>query len=146
MIESLLTTVFGEVKDKGLDKDSTKLGDALVSQLQVHIALLKKHDGERRILLDKERKEQAKHITSDDLKDGWDASVRYSLLVSAKTSPGAYTTSQSVAPKAPEPELAIKPKPKASTSTIEVLNPAVRGSASVLRMIVLMYHFPVGYI
>lgn len=78
MIESLLTKVSTEVKEKGItDKD--KLGPALVNQLKSHIDQLMKRNEEAKKQLDIELKEQAKHITSDDLKEGWNSSVSVDL-------------------------------------------------------------------
>lgn len=76
MIENLLLRVWEDVKSKGITpSDDAKLGPALTQALKEHIQKMVKLDQEAAKELETELKEQAKHITSDDLKEGWDSKV-----------------------------------------------------------------------
>ena len=74
MIESLLTKISGEAKDKGIT-GGDELGPTLLTQLRSHIDQLSKRNEEAKKSLEFEKKEQAKHITTDDLREGWSNTV-----------------------------------------------------------------------
>ncbi|KAF8312924.1 hypothetical protein DL93DRAFT_2059573 [Clavulina sp. PMI_390] len=118
MIYSLLNKVFDEVvnEDKVDKADIAKMGDALIKRFDGHVKKLEEVNVEARNGLEEELAEQKKHITSEDVKTGWDS----------KYVP---------APKEKPIEPAITPKaPKSttkSTTTIETLNaPSTSTAAS----------------
>ncbi|KAK8846665.1 hypothetical protein IAR55_005752 [Kwoniella newhampshirensis] len=86
------------------------LGKALEERLKWHLDELQKRDEEVKKEIEQEEREQAKKITSEGIKEGWDVS--------------------SVAKPKPSP-LEDKPKPKKTekVETIEVLNPGASSSA-----------------
>lgn len=77
MILSLLNKVFDEVVvKKGVPKDDLdKLGPALSKEFDEHMTNLGKVTVDAKKGLDEELAEQRKHITSDDIKVGWDSKV-----------------------------------------------------------------------
>lgn len=97
----------------GAVPDSKKevLALALGERLKWHVAELDRRDKEVKQEIESEEAEQKKRITSDDIHEGWDQSAV-------------------VAPKPSPLEDRPKPKPKAVTQTIEVLNP--KASVSVV--------------
>jgi len=76
MLLQLLMKVFEEVKAKGIDKGDDKLPAALVQQLEEHDEGLRGRQQDAKQELEEELKEQAKHITSEDIHDGWNSKVR----------------------------------------------------------------------
>jgi cell division cycle protein 37 len=77
MILNLLNKVFDEVVvKKGVPQDDlTKLGPALSKELDEHVINLSKVTVDAKKGLEEELSEQRKHITSDDIKVGWDSKV-----------------------------------------------------------------------
>lgn len=77
MIYNLLNLVFDEVveKEKVPKDDMDKMGPALSKHFEAHVAELVKLTGEAKKGLAEELAEQKKHITSDDLKVGFDSKV-----------------------------------------------------------------------
>lgn len=87
MIENLLLRVYENVKAQGIaPSDEAKLGPALSTALREHIEKMTQMDTEAQKDLEVELKEQAKHITSDDLKEGWDSKVYSAILLYYLTS------------------------------------------------------------
>ena len=86
------------------ENKASQLQKALEERLEWHLQELDRRDAEVKKEIEKEEKEQAKKITSDGIKDGYDATT----VAKATASP-----------------LEDKPKAKkpAKTETIEVLNP-----------------------
>lgn len=78
MIYSLLNKVFDEVvqEEKVPKDDMEKMGPALSKHFEDHVAQLAKLTVEAKKGLEEEMAEQKKHITSDDLKVGFDSKVR----------------------------------------------------------------------
>jgi cell division cycle protein 37 len=95
------------------DNKAEPLKNALEERLEWHLKELDRRDVEVRKEIEVEEKEQAKKITSEGIKDGWDASS----VVKPTASP-----------------LEDKPKSKAKkaekTETIEVLNPGASVSGT----------------
>jgi len=83
MVLQLLAQVIEGAKEKtnGLtgDEKQQKLQKALVDGMQGHITALKEHIAKDEKELKFEEAEQKKHITSDDLHDGFDSTVRLLL-------------------------------------------------------------------
>ena len=130
MILSLLKQV-GEdakvkVKDAGVieaDKQD-KLGKALANDMAEHVKRLKETIDKDVEKLAQEEKEQKKHITSEDLHDGFDSKVSLSFSdLSTRYSNGL----QYIPPKAEPPPVPVtkidKGKRKDVTTEFEVLNP-----------------------
>ncbi|KAI0320533.1 Cdc37 N terminal kinase binding-domain-containing protein [Amylostereum chailletii] len=115
MILKLLEAVAGEARDAtGTGADEDKLATALVERLAHHVKKLGEVIAERQTELDELNKEKNKHITSDDMHEGWE-----SKYVPAK----------------PEPPPVVKPskskgKGKAKATEIEVLNPSSSSAVS----------------
>ncbi|KAH7921755.1 hypothetical protein BV22DRAFT_1018697 [Leucogyrophana mollusca] len=113
MVLSLLLQIWEEAKKAGVDKtDQEKLGAALLKGLDTHITQLAEHTVNLQKNLQTEENEQKKHITSEDIHEGFD-----SKYVPAKPAPP------------PVPGAKIEPPTKKSTTTTktteyEVLNPA----------------------
>jgi cell division cycle protein 37 len=117
MILALMTTVADEVKQKkgGEIKDPTERSQALEAALKDHRRQLQERTEQCKKDIQKEEAEQKKHITSDDIREGFSAGHVSKNAASA----------QIVDP--------IKPAPKTKTvkgkaKEIEVLNP--KSSAS----------------
>lgn len=95
------------------DNKVQQLQNALEERLEWHLKELDRRDAEVKKEIEAEEKEQAKKITSEGIKDGWDATS----VAKPKASP-----------------LDDKPKQKAKkaekTETIEVLNPGAAVSQS----------------
>jgi len=112
MILVLLLRVYQDVKDKGVVKEDPGFGNELIAALKVHLRQLKEAIDTKKSELDKELKEKAKKITTEDIHEGFE-----SKYIPAKP--------------APEPVIKPKePKKKATTTEIEVLNPKVSASTS----------------
>jgi hypothetical protein len=76
MIENLLRQVEEAVqKDTTVPKEDAEYKAALVKELNTHLTKLKDRQVDAQKDLDSELKEQAKHITSDDLHEGFDSGV-----------------------------------------------------------------------
>lgn len=75
MLLSLLQTVLGEAKKKGVEQkeDSEKLKEALVAGLKEHLGKMVKDQALLRKDLEEEEAEQKKKITSDDIHEGFDS-------------------------------------------------------------------------
>ncbi|KAH7912546.1 Cdc37 N terminal kinase binding-domain-containing protein [Hygrophoropsis aurantiaca] len=112
MVLSLLLQIWEEAKKAGVDKsDQGKLGAALLSGLDTHIAQLAEHTITLEKDLDIEEKEQKKHITSDDIHEGFESK---------------YTPAQPAPPPVPNAKIEAPTKKTAKKTTMEyeVLNPA----------------------
>lgn len=101
MVLAMLVQVSEEVKKEELEKDDPKFSDALVNGIATHIREMDEHNEKRKVELEEELKEQKKHITSEDIKEGWD--------------------SHYVPPK-PEPAPLVAPKTEKKKTEYEVIN------------------------
>ena len=79
MILSLMLQVWEEVKGKGIQKGDERLGESLVKGLKDHSTKLAEHQAKFKEDLATEEKERNKKITSEDLHEGWDSKVCYSI-------------------------------------------------------------------
>ncbi|KAK7469309.1 hsp90 co-chaperone Cdc37 [Stygiomarasmius scandens] len=119
MILDLLRQVSTQAKDKVKDASvleserDQKLATALTEGIKFHVDNLGANIKKDKEELDAEEQERAKHITSDDLHDGFDS--RY---VPAQSEPTSVPTIK-----------AEKPKTKTTKTEIEVLNPQASTSA-----------------
>ncbi|KAG8697635.1 hsp90 co-chaperone Cdc37, partial [Ceratobasidium sp. 395] len=107
MLHELMLQVWNGVKEAGGTPDDPNLTDKLIAGLRDAIEKQNQDDIQNQKDLELEMKEQKKHITSDDLRDGFDSST-----ISQGTS-------------SPDPTVVAQPlsKPKKKVETIEVLNP-----------------------
>ncbi|KAL1950722.1 hypothetical protein VTO73DRAFT_5846 [Trametes versicolor] len=106
MLLSLMLQVWEEAKQKGVEKDSPKLAEALVAGLKAHLVRMDEHQAKMRKDLADEEEEQHKKITMEDLHEGFE-----SHYVPPKPAP-------------PPVKGAIgSDKPKKTVTEIEVLNP-----------------------
>ena len=106
MILSLLLQITEKVKDVQGDEEKAK---RLAEELKFHMGELTKRTEELEVEAEKEKNEQKKKITSDDVTDGFDTHYQ---------------------PPAPEPTPLVPQKPKkakTTTTQIEVLNPGSVG-------------------
>lgn len=104
MVLSLLLRVSDDAKAQVKDKeDKDAIGEKLVELLKEHLVKLREVTDKYRVELENEEKEQKKHITSDDIHDGF--------------------SSTKIAPKAEAPKPVPRQKIKQSETTYEVLNP-----------------------
>jgi cell division cycle protein 37 len=81
MIYHLLLTVYEDVKKKGIEKDSAKMGAALVEGMEGHITGLKEDTKKKEVQLEEEKKEKAKKITAEDIQEGFDSKVRLASTI-----------------------------------------------------------------
>lgn len=83
MIYSLLNKVFDEVvqEEKVPKDDMEKMGPALLKHFEDHVKKLSKATEDAKKALEEELAEQKKHITSDDLKVGFDSKVWFSTTL-----------------------------------------------------------------
>jgi cell division cycle protein 37 len=82
MLHELMIQVSNGVKEAGATPDDPKLTDKLVAGLRDAIERQNQDDIQNQQDLENELKEQKKHITSDDVRDGFDSSVSKHLLLS----------------------------------------------------------------
>ena len=76
MVLDALVLVSEEVKKQDVDKDDiVKFGNALTDGLDKHLKEMDSYQEKAKAELETELNEQKKHITSDDLKEGWDSHV-----------------------------------------------------------------------
>jgi cell division cycle protein 37 len=76
MLHELMIAIWEECKKAGVDAKDEKLGDILVKQLEGHQQQLQNRQNLLREDIENEKAEQNKKITSDDIHDGFSASVR----------------------------------------------------------------------
>lgn len=76
MLLSLMLQVWEEAKQKGVEKDSPKLAEALVAGLKAHLVRMDEHQAKMRKDLADEEEEQHKKITMEDLHEGFESHVR----------------------------------------------------------------------
>jgi cell division cycle protein 37 len=76
MVLSLLLKVAEDVKGKHQNQD---MGKVLKEAIDVHVVELGKRQEDFEKNLETEEKERNKHITSDDIHDGFDSKVRFSF-------------------------------------------------------------------
>lgn len=134
MILSLLNKVFDEVVVKrGVPKDDLdQLGPALSKEFDEHVANLNKVTADAKKGLEEDLAEQRKHITSEDIKVGWDSKVIVRLGGGIFRLLTAFPPQYIPPPKekTPEPTITPKAKPTKTTTAIETLNtPSVRRDA-----------------
>ena len=84
MILRLLETIANEARETA-GSDEGKLEKLLEERLEFHVKKLSDVTEERRKEKDALLKEKAKHITMDDLHDGFNSKVPYSSLVISST-------------------------------------------------------------
>ena len=122
MILALLTTVADEVKEKhkGDIKDPTERAKHLETTLKEHRRQLNERTEQCGKDIAKEEAEAKKHITSDDIHDGWSSGHVNKNAASA----------QIVDPVKPAPKASTSKATtvKSKTSELEVLNPKSSGS------------------
>jgi cell division cycle protein 37 len=122
MLEYLMKSV-DNVKAAGKDGD---IGARLKAEVENHVTQLEKRNTAQQKELDKEEKEQKKHITSDDLKDGFDSKV-----CAFCPSYDLYFPNHGVQYIPPKPEPPPVPgAKKTKTTEFEVLNPKASSSSS----------------
>ncbi|KZS90413.1 Hsp90 co-chaperone CDC37 [Sistotremastrum niveocremeum HHB9708] len=108
MTVDVLMQVHEEVKKMQVAHDDRKLPELLADRIQEHLKLMDQFKVRREKELESELKEQAKHITSDDLKDGWDS----------------HHISPASEPTLAKPKASKEPAKKQTTTEYEVLNPS----------------------
>jgi len=120
MMLALMTTVADEVKGKlGSGIDEERRAKELKETLQTHRRQLLERTEQCKKDIVKEEAEQRRHITSEDMKVGWDSGHVNKNAASA----------QIVDPIKPAPKTSSSAKAtKAKTTDIEVLNPVSSGS------------------
>lgn len=84
MILRLLETIANEARETA-GSDEGKLEKVLEERLEFHVKKLSDVTEERRKEKDALLEEKAKHITMDDIHDGFDSKVPYSSLVISST-------------------------------------------------------------
>ncbi|KZV90310.1 hypothetical protein EXIGLDRAFT_649423 [Exidia glandulosa HHB12029] len=110
MLEASLIKIFGDLKEKGVDKSDSNFSDKLVKAIREHIDEFKAHHDHIQQELETELAEQKKKITSDDIHEGFE--------------------SHYVPPKpAPAPLVPPKKTVKKAETKFEVLNPAASSSS-----------------
>ncbi|KAF9242506.1 Cdc37 N terminal kinase binding-domain-containing protein [Melanogaster broomeanus] len=112
MVLSLLLQIYGDVK--ALPKDDQEKG--VLDGMEKHTKQLSEHTRKLQGELEVEIKEQKKHITSDDIKEGWE-----SKYVPPKPTPPPIKNA--ITETAP-----TKTTSKTTTTTYEVLNPGPSSS------------------
>lgn len=112
MLHELMLQVWNGVKEAGGAADDPNLADKLIAGLKNALERQKQDDEQNQKDLEREQNEQAKHITSDDIHDGFDSSK-----ISHNPSPDPTVMAQPLVPK----------KKKETVETIEVLNPKGKG-------------------
>ncbi|CUA68836.1 Hsp90 co-chaperone Cdc37 [Rhizoctonia solani] len=112
MLHELMLQVWNGVKESGGTPEDSNLTDKLVAGLRDALERQHQDDLQNEKDLEAEIKERNKHITSDDLRDGFD-----STAVSHKPSPDPTVMAKPLVPK----------KEKEKVETIEVLNPKGKG-------------------
>ncbi|EGN98313.1 hypothetical protein SERLA73DRAFT_169310 [Serpula lacrymans var. lacrymans S7.3] len=115
MILSLLLQIWEEAKKNGVGKDSDKLGDVLHAGIENHLKQLEDHTKKLEKDLEEEKKEQKKHITSEDIHEGFE-----SKYIPPLPAPAPIKNAKTEVPK----------KTKTTATTYEVLNPASSSQAS----------------
>ncbi|KAI6027509.1 Cdc37 N terminal kinase binding-domain-containing protein [Pisolithus microcarpus] len=113
MVLSLLLQVYDETKALPSDEQEK----AILSCLDRHISQLLEHTKKLEKELETEVREQKKHITSEDIKEGWE-----NKYVPPKPAPPPIKGAQSEAPK--------KKTTTTTTTAYEVLNPGASSSAT----------------
>ncbi|KIM89114.1 hypothetical protein PILCRDRAFT_34884, partial [Piloderma croceum F 1598] len=113
MVLSLLLQVSGSAKKAAAGKGDDVVGEKVKEGLVRHLVQLGEHTEQLGKDLETELKEQKKHITSEDMHDGFDSKY---------------------VPAPPEPEpikhAKLDAKPKTKTTEFEVLNPKASTSAA----------------
>lgn len=133
MVLSLLLQVSEEAKKAGSGKDEEVVGNKMKEELQKHLKQLGEHNEQLRKDLETEEKEQKKHITSEDIHDGFDSKVGFPCNC---LSYDPANSGLQYIPAKPEPEpiknakLDAKPKSKSKTTELEVLNPKSSSSSA----------------
>ncbi|CAE6413420.1 unnamed protein product [Rhizoctonia solani] len=110
MLHELMLQVWNGVKESGGTSEDPNLAEKLIAGLRDALEKQYQDDLQNQKDLEAEIKERNKHITSDDLRDGFD-----STAVSHKPSPDPTVMAKPLVPK------------KEKTETIEVLNPKGKG-------------------
>jgi cell division cycle protein 37 len=75
MVLALLLTILDEVKEKGIERDTPEMDQALVDALRLHLGKLEEEQAKVKAELQQEEKERQKKITSEDIHEGWDSKV-----------------------------------------------------------------------
>lgn len=117
MMHALMTTVADEVKKKGVSQDKLERSKALEETLKTHRTQLVQRTEQCKKDIATEEAEQKKHITSEDIHEGWSTGHVTKNAASA----------QVVDPVQPKTAATAK-KVKGKTKEIEVLNPKSSGS------------------
>ncbi|KAI6147322.1 Cdc37 N terminal kinase binding-domain-containing protein [Pisolithus tinctorius] len=113
MVLSLLLQIYDEAKPLPSDEQEK----AILSCLDRHISQLADHTKKLEKDLEEEVREQKKHITSEDIKEGWE-----NKYVPPPPAPPPI--------KSVSPETSKKKKTTTTTTTYEVLNPGASSSAA----------------
>lgn len=80
MLHELMISVWDECKKEGIEAKDDRLGDILTEKLEGHQKKLKERQEYLKIELEKEKAEQTKKITSDDIHEGFSSSVRLPFM------------------------------------------------------------------
>lgn len=75
MILSLLLKVYGDAKEKGVEKNDERLRETLIGNLKGHVANLGERQEALKKELEQEEEEKNKKITSESIHEGWDSHV-----------------------------------------------------------------------
>lgn len=75
MILTLLSQVWEKCKEGGAKKGDSDLGDKLAGMVGEHVEGLRKEIENKGAELEEEENEKRKHITSEDIHEGWDSKV-----------------------------------------------------------------------
>jgi cell division cycle protein 37 len=79
MLHELMVSIWEECKKEGIDGKDDKLGDVLTKKLEGHQKQLQDRQEFLKVEIQKEKEEQEKKITSDDIHDGFSAGVSNSF-------------------------------------------------------------------
>ena len=130
MVLSLLLQVSEEAKKAAGGKDGDVVGVKVKEGLELHLVRLGEHTQKLRKDLETELKEQKKHITSEDMHDGFDSKV----IFNPRKLYGFIHPCLQYVPAPPEPapikNAKLDAKPKAKTTEFEVLNPKASTSTA----------------
>ena len=80
MLHELMVSVWEECKKEGVDAKDDKLGEILTKKLEGHQKLLQTRQEFLKEEIKKEKEEQEKKITSDDIHDGFSAGASTDIL------------------------------------------------------------------
>jgi cell division cycle protein 37 len=132
MVLSLLLQVSEAAKKEAKGKGEVVVGEKVKEGLERHLVQLGEHTEQLGKDLEAELKEQKKHITSEDMHDGFDSKVDVPEAIHDPLSLMGYYRQYVPAPPEPAPikHAKLDAKPKTKTTEFEVLNPKASTSAA----------------